>query len=232
MRKKNFGKLNLTRIVVCLLIVLLYMLLFNDVFSFKVNISSELQPCSIRIRLLTEFSTNENSIPGQNTLETNKISNIFIQKKSDPPFGCTESDLDKTLTKNELDDLIISYNTQLNEREMYIIFYYHNQLMNESFKEMAKNLKDKLEKLGLENGISQNDLNKYLEALEKYLNSTLTKWNELSYKNIVSKIQNRKEVPKAFYKIYLYNSRMTWKKGMTKLQESWIENLMTSIQLM
>ncbi|SBT57362.1 RAD protein [Plasmodium ovale wallikeri] len=216
-KKKNFGKLNLTRI--------------NNVFSFKVNISSELQKCSIRTRLLTEFSTNENSIPGQNTLETNKINNIFIQKKSDPPFGCTETDLDKTLTKNELDDLIISYNSQLNEKEMYIIFYYHNQLMNESYKEMAKNLKDKLEKLGLENDISQNDLNKYMETMEKYLNSTLAKWNELSYKNIVSKIQNRKEAPKAFYKIYLYNCRMNWKKGMTKLQESWTENLMTVIQM-
>lgn len=61
----------------------------------------------------------------------------------------------------------------LTNKDMYISLFYQNKHMINLYKMMIKKLKYKLEKLGEQNGVSKENIKKYLHGCEKNLSNTL-----------------------------------------------------------
>ncbi|SBS82724.1 RAD protein (Pv-fam-e) [Plasmodium ovale curtisi] len=196
------------------------------------NVNTSLVDHSISrcIRKLAELSLCENCPPTKGILCVDKKSNFHNPKKSKLPYGCTYSDLSKNLTLEDVDDYISQCSLLITAKDMYIAFYYHNKDLNAAYKGMTKRLMKIFEKLALENGVLEEDLREYLITCKKNLNENLKRWNEISYKDLHTRIQKKLIHTKRNFKLFLRKCEGLWKRGMNNIESTWIEDFITEIK--
>ncbi|SBT57360.1 RAD protein (Pv-fam-e) [Plasmodium ovale wallikeri] len=201
-----------------------------NICSPNVNTTLVEHPFSRCIRTLAEFSLCENWPPTKGTLYVDKKSNFHNPKKTKLPYGCTDYDLSKNLTLEDVYDYISQCSLLITAKDMYIAFYYHNKHLNTAYKGMTKRLMKTFEIFALENGMLEEELREYLMICKKNLNANLNRWNEISYKDLHTRIQKKIINTKRNFKLFLRKCEGLWKRGMINIESTWIEDFITEIE--
>lgn len=176
--------------------------------------TSELQINKKLSRILTQVSPKVGSVYKNLKKKRIKSPKFPTKNKSDLPFGCEKSDLNKDLSNEETFNLFMKSDGFKDKKEIYISFYYYNKFLCKVYKIMMNKLKNKFDKLALKHNISKEAQRNYWKICEKDLNNYLDKMNDKSDERILSYMDGCCIKSKLRFQLFIISYRIFWDKNM------------------